>query len=292
MKKILSFVISLLLVFSVLSVSALSPIPPYDCGDTDMSRKVTISDATLIQKHVAKLQELSKLQLFIADVDGDDEVTVKDATEIQKFLAEIILYFENGNYGFDYLNLESFTADYDSNNAVTGDEVTFYAKGYSGNRCETEYAFYINGEMVQERSLINTMTCSFDEAGDYKIGVRMYDKYDITAYKEMNFTVAESRPSTDDSVWIKGFCRDYNAVEDFFYSFATTFTAYAAGGSGEYEYCFLMNGEVIQDFSKSNTCLSPEMVSYDDHIFTVIVKDCVTEETVSKDLLVPIHVIF
>ncbi len=57
-------------------------------GDSDLSEKVNVKDATLVQKHVAGLEkDLSDKQLFAADADGSEKVNVKDATAIQKFVA-------------------------------------------------------------------------------------------------------------------------------------------------------------------------------------------------------------
>ncbi len=58
-------------------------------GDVNLSGKISISDATLIQKAVAELATLDELQATLADVDADGKVSVKDATEIQKYLADL-----------------------------------------------------------------------------------------------------------------------------------------------------------------------------------------------------------
>ena len=59
----------------------------YFMGDADLDYRVTIKDATKIQKHLAKISELNEIQLILADVDENSSVSVKDATKIQKFLA-------------------------------------------------------------------------------------------------------------------------------------------------------------------------------------------------------------
>lgn len=58
-------------------------------GDIDMDGKVTIMDATLVQKYIAHLEDLTDQQKRLADVDGDGEITILDATEIQKMLANV-----------------------------------------------------------------------------------------------------------------------------------------------------------------------------------------------------------
>lgn len=58
-------------------------------GDVDMDGRITISDATIIQKHVSEIITLSGDQLIAADCDGDLRIGVKDATYIQKYVSEI-----------------------------------------------------------------------------------------------------------------------------------------------------------------------------------------------------------
>ena len=57
-------------------------------GDVDGDGKVTISDATLIQKAAIGLVSFTNLQKQLADVNGDGTVSVSDATCIQKYLAK------------------------------------------------------------------------------------------------------------------------------------------------------------------------------------------------------------
>lgn len=63
-------------------------------GDTDNDLKITVKDATAIQKYLAKITELERKQQLIADVDGNGKLTISDATDIQKYLANIIYCFE------------------------------------------------------------------------------------------------------------------------------------------------------------------------------------------------------
>ena len=56
-------------------------------GDTNLDMKVNIKDATLIQKHLAKIRTVSEDQLALSDVDGKEGVNIKDATHLQKWLA-------------------------------------------------------------------------------------------------------------------------------------------------------------------------------------------------------------
>lgn len=65
-------------------------------GDADLSEKVNVKDATLIQKAVAGLDKLSEKQEFAADVDGNKAINVKDATAIQKFVASMEVEYKIG----------------------------------------------------------------------------------------------------------------------------------------------------------------------------------------------------
>ncbi len=66
------------------------PAGDYLKGDSDCNGKINVKDATLIQKHIAKISTLSSQGMENAEVDGNGKVNVKDATMIQKFIANII----------------------------------------------------------------------------------------------------------------------------------------------------------------------------------------------------------
>ncbi len=59
-------------------------------GDVNRDGKLNIRDATLIQKHLAKLASLDDEQMIIADITLDKKVNIKDATTIQKKIANLI----------------------------------------------------------------------------------------------------------------------------------------------------------------------------------------------------------
>lgn len=61
----------------------------YIVGDADGNEKINIKDATIIQKHLAKIVTLDSSALLAADGNEDLKVNIKDATEIQKYLANI-----------------------------------------------------------------------------------------------------------------------------------------------------------------------------------------------------------
>ena len=57
-------------------------------GDADLDNKVTVLDATAIQKKLASI-EVTSFSEKAADVDADKKVTILDATYIQKYLASM-----------------------------------------------------------------------------------------------------------------------------------------------------------------------------------------------------------
>ena len=86
-KSILSLVLALVLTFSaVFAVSALSP-AEYLLGDADLNGTVNIRDASLIQKNIALIEEITGIAVKTADADLDTNITIKDATQIQKYVA-------------------------------------------------------------------------------------------------------------------------------------------------------------------------------------------------------------
>ncbi|MBE6737393.1 MAG: hypothetical protein E7566_01900 [Ruminococcaceae bacterium] len=62
----------------------------YAMGDANSDGKLSVADATLIQKHLAGMNDLSDMQKAAAEVTGDMKLSVSDATKIQKYLAGIV----------------------------------------------------------------------------------------------------------------------------------------------------------------------------------------------------------
>ena len=62
-------------------------------GDVDLDGKVAVTDATDIQRHIAKVATLTSDQLKAAMVSGESQVTIMDATYIQQLIAKIISKF-------------------------------------------------------------------------------------------------------------------------------------------------------------------------------------------------------
>ncbi|MBR3971766.1 MAG: bacterial Ig-like domain-containing protein [Ruminococcus sp.] len=62
----------------------------YTVGDANGDSKLSIADATIIQKQLASLTEMTEVQKAAADVTHDQKLSIQDATKIQKYLAGII----------------------------------------------------------------------------------------------------------------------------------------------------------------------------------------------------------
>lgn len=60
---------------------------PFAYGDTTLDGEINIKDATLIQKHLAKLCTLEDDALIVADVNRDNRITISDVTLLQKQIA-------------------------------------------------------------------------------------------------------------------------------------------------------------------------------------------------------------
>ena len=61
----------------------------YLIGDIDFSGEISIKDATLIRKHLAKMIDFDIITLTVADVDTSGKCNISDATNVQKYIALI-----------------------------------------------------------------------------------------------------------------------------------------------------------------------------------------------------------
>lgn len=60
-----------------------------DIGDVDGDGRVTLKDASKIQRYTLKIETLTKEQLKVADVNKDGDVTLKDSSYIQRALLNL-----------------------------------------------------------------------------------------------------------------------------------------------------------------------------------------------------------
>ncbi|MBQ7133640.1 MAG: dockerin type I repeat-containing protein [Ruminococcus sp.] len=68
-------------------------VPNFKLGDVDGDGKVSIMDATAIQRHIAQLESIKEDRLPYADTDKDGKVSIMDATMIQRLIAQLITEF-------------------------------------------------------------------------------------------------------------------------------------------------------------------------------------------------------
>lgn len=284
-KKFVTIFLSVLLVIliSVLNVSAV-PATMYT-GNVDGEGKITVKDATLIQKNIAGLVSLSKIQMAIADVDGDKDVTVKDATMIQKRCANIINSFTVQFVPYN-LVISSFNANYDSGKAMVGAPVTFTVSAYD-ERNATTYEYFINGEAAGEVTTNNTFTCTFDEAGIYKVKVTATNDLGFGSSATLDYEVVEAYSS--DTVKMKAFYYDRNQEIIYKGDQNIVFTAEAMFGSGEYEYAFYISGELVQDFSPKNTYTVEVFDRAKYYSMYVKVRDAVTGDKDGEVMLIEVN---
>ena len=69
----------------------------YLLGDVNRDGRVSVEDATLIQKAVGELEELDAQQKMLADVNSDSKVDVVDATLIQEYAADLSVPYPIGS---------------------------------------------------------------------------------------------------------------------------------------------------------------------------------------------------
>lgn len=300
MKKLTSLicVLTLLFTFSTSGISAARA--GIASGNVDLAEDRNIKDATLIQKYLADICDLTPLQKLVADTDGDGKITIKDATLIQKDIAGIIRIDTEGI--FPYMGLHYFYPDYSSGKAMVGVPVTFYVSAYAYDERSNPitYEFYVNDELVQERSEKSTLTYTFEEAGSYNISAKIYSSFDYSEklYGYRNYVVVE--PYESEAPVIKSiYCTEQTSSEPLYEIYnetELTFVAEAIKGSGEYEYAFLLNGTLIQDFSENNNCTylfsEPDGYYYDYHTLEVVARnkgtDLSSSETYTFGISIPL----
>jgi len=65
-------------------------------GDVNLDGEVTVTDATALLRHVARIETITDAQALVnAEVTNDDELTVTDATKILRYVARIINSLED-----------------------------------------------------------------------------------------------------------------------------------------------------------------------------------------------------
>lgn len=104
LKKVLCMAVVMIMAlatFTVANAGAAGEV--FYMGDINSDGKITIKDATTLQKKIAGFSDFEGVEVYISDVDENGRVNVKDATMIQKYLAGAVesdvfgKIFDNGN---------------------------------------------------------------------------------------------------------------------------------------------------------------------------------------------------
>ncbi len=269
---IILLILVILICFSTVNVIAVRT--PYYLGDANLNGSRNIQDATAIQKYIAKIAEFSLLQKYVSDADEDGAITIKDATLVQKAIAKIKRL--DGAVS-PYVNFSGFYADFNSGKAMVNVPVKFAAKAYSIEKAEPLiYEFYVNDELISKGDK-ESFTYEFKSAGEYNVSIKCTNAFGYSEQREMTaYNVVDFY--TDDKPVIKAFYADHSSFNDYEFHVAdqnVVFTAEAIFGKGDYEYSFLLDGKVIQEFSKDNTYTFSNMPDYreEEYVLTVLVKD-------------------
>lgn len=214
MKKVISFVLVLVLLLSLLvvNVSALSPaLRTY--GDINGNGHLDVVDATMIQQSLAKIIDLTDFQYELADVNDDGYVTVLDAYVIQQYKAKIITELPRESYPYiSIVNIQSVTRSIPDSRAQAGSEVTFtvHASVINGPndlgelRYEYDLSSSTNGTKHFEATDSNEFSFTFEKAGIYILRIKAIDKtYDGVDEEYIIYDVAEEYPYDSDFVYVE-----------------------------------------------------------------------------------------
>lgn len=109
MKKIIStlLIIAISLSLFASSVATFSAVNTetsekgkYCLGDIDMNNKISILDATALQKYLAKSSVFNHKQQKLADIDDTSGLQISDVTLIQLYIAKISRKYPSNTYGY------------------------------------------------------------------------------------------------------------------------------------------------------------------------------------------------
>lgn len=215
MKKIIALILVLVFLFSVATVSAFAADPKlYKYGDVSGDDAVTVGDATILQRHIAKVITLSDFRYSLADVNDDGNVNVMDATFIQQYVAKIIPEIPREPIPvLSLVNIKAVTRSIPDSRAVVGEEISFTVhatiESTSGENAQLSYEYDLRGTTYPsikhfEASDSNVFTYTFQKAGTYRIAIKAYDKvYDGYDEEYIVYDVAESYPYESDFVYVE-----------------------------------------------------------------------------------------
>ncbi len=109
MKKIISFILTLVMIVSALTFSssgatATRKAHGYLPGDANDDNEVSMKDVLIMRRYIAGLEEAKDLDIIAADVVEDNDVNAKDVLKVRRFIAgldELDGNNEDGRYSID-----------------------------------------------------------------------------------------------------------------------------------------------------------------------------------------------
>ena len=215
MKRLVSLLLIVCIILSLATVSALALEPKfYKYGDVSGDDAVTVGDATILQRHVAKILTLTSFRTSLADVNDDGEVNVLDATFIQQYVAKIIPEIPREPIpALSVVDISAVTRSIPDSRVVKGTEVSFTVHSTlnleEDVNSQLAYEYDLQGTTNPkikhfETSDSNVFTYTFPEAGTYRIAIKAYDKlYDGHDEFYIVYSVAESYPYDSDFVYVE-----------------------------------------------------------------------------------------
>ena len=171
----------------------------YLLGDADSDGKVNVKDATIIQKHAAKLLTLIGDATFCADVNSDTKINVKDATAIQKYVAKIEIEEPIGQMVAVNTDVEPILAEVGANEAVDAETdvevATVKATLITADNKKHELeGKVVGGDVVFELSDVYSFGFYFDFGTE--ITLNAIQVYGDTEYKGGSVNVSNAQDYT------------------------------------------------------------------------------------------------
>ena len=288
MKRIvISILLMMVIITSLLTISVSAALPPVLIGDVNRDFSADILDVTLIQRRLVDITEFDYETELRADYDRDGEVSVTDVTWIQRKEVGMTIPEAFGGWANQNILVTSFFADYQSGKAAVGVPITFTARANCGEENCT-FEFFINGELVQERSEKNTLTYTFTDSGKYDIAVRAYNSDSFRTLKhirefyydypyEQTYSVVDSYP-------YDGFQLAAVSWIDYMYSDSPSIEVHQTGGTAPYTYCYTILDPTIRDqYTQEYYARYGWSLLYDDNR-PYLYRECSTENTLTLPL--------